>query len=250
MSGDAFGNALSPLVTPAHSPDPANWIPHRLLPWGSEIGTRVCSVVPAGFERYARVLHPAYRPPPDRMPIRWSDLAAQAGWIVHAETQWESIVDAFRKSGREPAWDKEPSLGRCPTEVMVPLRERLSEHTSTPEVIWYGMWVGFSDIAALLEGAPQFELPAREYALLEGPLAAAGDLITSPYPYPPPYPYPSGPSLWWPDDRSWCVATGIDFRWTYVGGTERCIRNLEIETRLEVLRTQPQHRGDINSDRP
>lgn len=37
---------------------------------------------------------------------------------------------------------------------------------------------------------------------------------------------PLTPSLWWPDDRTWCVATEIDFRWTYVGGSQVCINEI------------------------
>lgn len=242
MSRDIFGRALSPLVAPGRSPDPAKWIRNRLLPYGPT--TRVCSVVPSGFEAYARILHPAFGPPPDREPIRWSVAAELAGRELHAETQWESIEDAFRESGLETPWQQEPALGRCPSEVILPLRERLLEYSSTPDAVWYSMWVGFPDVLAVTKGAARFELPGREYAFLKGPLAAAGKIITSPYSV------RTGPSLWWPDDQTWCVATEIDFRWTYVGGTEQCIRSLELESRLEVMRTEPEHRGDIESDWP
>lgn len=241
---DMFGRSLSPLVSAAPSPDPANWIPNRLLSWGRGSGTRVCSVIPSGFAAYVRILHPAYGPPPDRTPIEWSTAAELAGWSVHAETQWESVVEAIRKSGRGEPWHEEPSLGWCPTEVMVPLQKILGDHTRTPDVIWFGMWVGFPDVQAVMARtkAPRFELPGREYFLVKGPIQVADRLITSPHWI------RIGPSLWWPEDRAWCVATEIDFRWTYVGASTECLEQLEGESTLEALRTQPEHRGDVGSD--
>jgi hypothetical protein len=78
--------------------------------------------------------------------------------------------------------------------------------------------------------------------LLIGPIAAAPHVIEGRYALIP------RPSLWWPDDRSWCVATEVDFCWTYVGGSASCIRDVEGDETLEVLRTAPEHRGDIESD--
>lgn len=244
MSSDVFGRRLAPSVTPAASHEAADWIGQRLLPWSRELGTRVCSVVPEGFEAYGRVLHPAYGLPPDYAPLQWSILAGMVSCTLHAETQWESIEDAFRDQAIDPPWQQEPTVGWCPPEVAVPLRERLSEHTSAPGAVWYAMWVGYPDVMAVMKRAAHFELPGRDYALFRGPLSAADSIIGSPHSI------RAGPSLWWPDDREWCVATEVDFRWTYVAGTEQCIRSIELENRLEVLRTQPYHRGDIESDWP
>jgi hypothetical protein len=241
---DVFDRSLSSLVSPAPSAHAADWIPNRLLPWGRGVGTRVCAVVPSGFASYARILHPAYGPPPDHYPITWSAVAEVAGWSVHAETQWESVVDAVHKSGRDEPWYEEPNLGWCPTEVMVPLRKILGEHTRTPDEVWFAMWGGFPDVQAVMAGgnAARFELPGREYFLVKGPIQVADRLITSPHWI------RIGPSLWWPEDRAWCVATEIDFRWTYVGASTECVEQLEGEPRLEALRTQPEHRGDYESD--
>jgi hypothetical protein len=42
-------------------------------------------------------------------------------------------------------------------------------------------------------------------------------------------------SCWWPEDRAWCVATEIDFTWTYVGGTRECIQQVIDDPELEAL---------------
>jgi hypothetical protein len=240
-----FGRSLLPLVSPAPSPEPANWIPDRLFAPGTGMETRVCAVVPVGFAAYVRVLHPAYGPSPEEIPIQWRTVAEMADCTVHPETQWDSIVEAIHKAGRELSW-QDPSLGRCPPEVLAPLRDILVHYTRTPDVVWFALWIGFTDVHSLIgrTTAPRIKLPGREYILLKGPLEAVGEIITSPYRD------RSSPSLWWPDDRSWCVATEIDFRWTYVGATADCVEAIERDGRIEVLRTQPHHRGDVESDWP
>jgi hypothetical protein len=44
-----------------------------------------------------------------------------------------------------------------------------------------------------------------------------------------------GPNLWWPDDRSWCVASEIDFPYTYVGGSSKLIEEILAHPLLEAL---------------
>jgi hypothetical protein len=233
--------ALSILVKPAASLEPAEWIRGQLLPWGTEVGTRVCGIVPLGFEAYVRIFHPAFGPPPERRIVRWKSVAEWSGCVVHPEMQWGPLSVPNPDSGPRP-WHEDPLFGWCTRELMVPLCERLAEHTASPESIWFAMWTGYADVNAVTRGMLSFRLPAREYVLLHGPLRAAGEVITGPVTQ-------SGPSIWWPDDRAWCVATEVDFRWTYVGGKIACIESLELEPRLEVLRTLPQHRGDLYSDR-
>jgi len=40
------------------------------------------------------------------------------------------------------------------------------------------------------------------------------------------WPHSHGPSLWWPDDRAWCVASEIDLDSIYIGGSADCIVRL------------------------
>jgi hypothetical protein len=242
MKRDAFGRRLSPLVRPALSAKEAAWLEGRLLPWGKEQGTRVCSVVPLGFETYSRILHPAFGPPPDRPPIRWVEIGERLLHTVGPETQWESLEELVKEAGSRSLWHEEPWMGRCPPEVLVPLSEHLQRYTETSSAIYYAMWVGFADVQSVIRKAPRFELPAREYALLTGPIAALPSIIESTSPY------ECSPSLAWPEDRAWCLATEVDFRWTYVGAAEECIQSLEADRRLEAIRTEPQHRGDLESD--
>jgi hypothetical protein len=62
--------------------------------------------------------------------------------------------------------------------------------------------------------------------LLHGPLAAIEGFYEI---------HRSPPSLWWPEDRAWCVGTDIDLMSTYVGGSKACIDAVLADDRLEGL---------------
>jgi hypothetical protein len=86
-------------------------------------------------------------------------------------------------------------------------------------------------------------LPDRDYILLSATIEAIGEGVLSGVVM-----AQVGPNLWWPDDQAWCVATEVDFLWTYVAGTKSCIKDLLSDSRVEALVTEPQHRGDYLSD--
>lgn len=90
----------------------------------------------------------------------------------------------------------------------------LASATASPDSCRMAVWNGWGDMPA----APEvIHLPGRDYVLLSGAVNAAAEPLwshggsTSHY---------QSPSLWWPDDRAWCVATEVDFAWTYVAGSE------------------------------
>jgi len=47
-------------------------------------------------------------------------------------------------------------------------------------------------------------------------------------------PWDQSASLWWPEDRAWCVATGLDLMASYVGGSEGCIADVVDNPALEA----------------
>jgi hypothetical protein len=49
------------------------------------------------------------------------------------------------------------------------------------------------------------------------------------------------PNIWWPADRAWCVASGIDLPWTYVGGPRGLIDAVLADNRIEALPAAPFH---------
>lgn len=92
-----------------------------------------------------------------------------------------------------------------------------------------------------LDDAPKVTIPHRAYYLFRGPLEAVPAFATAGTPW-------VAPNLWWPDDRSWCVATDIDLDSTYVGGTRECIDALLSGPALEVFPSQIDDRIDVGAD--
>ena len=68
----------------------ADWIRRRLAPWDGEYTITV--VVPAGFEAYARVLHPAESPDNGERLVRWADVAAWSGLPLRDNAQFHSVA--------------------------------------------------------------------------------------------------------------------------------------------------------------
>ncbi|MGA9774749.1 MAG: hypothetical protein WBU92_02395 [Candidatus Dormiibacterota bacterium] len=73
------------------------------------------------------------------------------------------------------------------------------------------------------------DLPGRSYLLYTGPIEQALAFALS---------QGQTPNLWWPADRSWCVASEIDLEWTYVGGSAELVAEIVSDTRLEALPAQ------------
>jgi hypothetical protein len=104
----------------------------------------------------------------------------------------------------------------------------LSGFTATPSECWFGVWEGYGGTPFQRGMVPLIAMPQRKMALLRGPLHAAGTAFSG-------WDWPDSASLWWPDDRAWCVATDIDLMSTYVGGSAECIDAVLGDTRLEAF---------------
>jgi hypothetical protein len=76
-------------------------------------------------------------------------------------------------------------------------------------------------------------MPSRSYALYCGGLDAARALWE--------LSWEQSPNLWWPDDRSWCVATEIDLTATYVGGSVAHVHDVLEDRRIDA---RPARLGD------
>lgn len=200
---------------------PADWIAPRLHPFNQDTG----SVIPEGFEAYCRVFHPL-----DGVG-RWSDLAARNGRIAHSQMQLHAI--SVSRGEGIPAFDGRMdgrvSWGSLPVTERAAVVEDLRTHTTTPDRCWFAAWEGWGglDDGGVTE---LVQLPGRGYLLASGAIDAATDSVLEP-------PFDQSLSLWWPDDLAWCVATEVDFAWTYVGGTGAAIDALLADARLEALPT-------------
>jgi len=98
------------------------------------------------------------------------------------------------------------------------------QFTEKPSECWFAVWDG-SGAPAYPRPVTTLPMPQRPMALFAGPLSA----VTTSF---------VGPSLdmahlWWPEDRSWCVATDIDLMSTYVAGSADCIAAVLENEQLE-----------------
>jgi hypothetical protein len=219
---------------------PAAWLHERLWTWGRE-GVRVGSVIPEGFAAYARVFHPIERERPDgtQERVRWSTVAAENGRTVHHEMQRHLIAAPPGATVSIEYGGRSLDEGTCAALAAV-----LARFTSKPESCCFGLWSGYG-MTDLLPPAPAFGSAfsrgtGREYLLLRGPLDAVSTFHLGLFFLP--------PNFWWPQDRAWCVATEIDFDWTYVGGSRELIDAVLGTDGLEALETTIDARGDAEGD--
>jgi hypothetical protein len=225
----------------APSAEPGAWILGRLAPFAAGRGTPVGGVIPGGFDAYARILHPARSGARGDDPVRWSEVAAWSGRAVHPEVQWEALIRPIGRTSAPPPWSSEPETGNCPPEVLTPLVDLLRQSTSSDRC-WAGVWHGWGGIGEAFPEIPLLKLPYRDHLLFsvssevlkKGIFEGAGAH--------------AGPAIWWPEDRTWCVVTEVDFRWTYVGGPHDCIERILSAEHLEALPSQLDHRADYLSD--
>ncbi|MGH2893115.1 MAG: hypothetical protein ACRDPM_07595 [Solirubrobacteraceae bacterium] len=218
----------------------AAWIGDRLSPFDSCV---VTSVVPSGFEAYARVLHPLDPSPPldpsarGQQLGRWVDVASWSGIELVPGIDFPDIaLPEHEPSGVEPWPGQVPQVGTLHPADADALAALLARHTSAPDRCWFCTWEGWGSV--VFDDGPRVELPNRNYALFLGSLAALPSLIDAQNDH--------SPNLWWPDDRAWCVAAEIDLAWTYVGGPAALISDVLANPRLEA---QPASPDDIHQQR-
>jgi hypothetical protein len=260
----------------------ADWVAEGI----GEFGSGVDALVPAGLDAYARILHPAWpsgevaTDDREHEPLPWAEVAKTTGGRMHPRVQFDALVGAERGKSR----DYEPDVGELPPALLSALCEVLAEHTQTPQRCWFCLWDGWGWIARspstavivtssaasgrtvdvppafpreIING-PRVSLPGRDYILFEGPLDAAkelgsrhGELLSAAYPeldFDPEDFEPQSPNLFWPQDRSWFVATEIDLDSTYVGGSQRLVKELLDDSRFESWPARLGDRIDAGAD--
>jgi hypothetical protein len=164
--------------------------------------------------------------------------------------QWHDIALPQWTPSSEPPWHGQgPSEGSPYVGDVDALVDNLADYTAGSERCFFCMWVGYlgGSIAVFTPlGAPPLSLPRqdppqhmvalphREYGLIEAPLSLATSLDS----------LSDGlhktANLWWPEDRAWCVASEIDHRWTYVGGSSELIAQILSDKRIETLPVTPE----------
>ena len=234
----------------------ADWIANVLHPFARNVG----SVMPDGYAGYARLFHPVRRAGNNR--VRWAQIAGQNERLVHREMQFH-LIDT--PAGTTPPTDRiysgDLSWGSLPRAELTHLVEVLVHATDTPLGCWFAVWDGYGQlhgnpaVARLSRGrvethagivpaevlaGPRVRLPGRDYLLLRGPVRSVVSLHDELG--------DQSPNLWWPADRAWCVATEIDFSWTYIGGSDDLINRVVLDPAFEALPSSIQDRFTIDSD--
>lgn len=246
--------ARQPLDMP-HQPDgielvqvdhSGNWFREWLGEWASrEEGRLVRSIIPTGFEAYARVFHPAQSQTADAgwERVRWSTVAAWNGKVVHPQMSFYRIANI--EPGSHPTWGHAPFYGDLPKEECRVLVSALKGFTSTPERCYFGLWHGYGFLDhRRFKKAPKLRIPSgEEYLVFRGPL----DSILSFYENIEGR-WGQPPNIWWPEDWAWCVATDIESLDTYLGGSESCIGQVLAHPDLEILPIAANVRVDYLGD--
>jgi hypothetical protein len=240
------------VLSAASDADAADWAAAGVRNFDGTVG----SVVPAVFDAYARVFHPASRHTgASEVEVRWAGVAAANGRVMHPAAEWGSLTGSWEWHEQPGLWDQPPRSGELPEASAMRLAAVLAKYTKSSECSYFALWDGWDTLGLLLsfsEGTPEnvqrrerqaaeeeiaawrelvqggaaFTLPNREMRLLRGPLAAI-DRFYEFYHHP--------PNLWWPEDRAWCVGTDVDLMSTYVGGSSASISAVLADDRLESL---------------
>jgi hypothetical protein len=231
--------------TPSDDVAAADWVRERLSAPRDNV---VTTIVPGGFAAYARILHPVQTPGFGAALVRWSEVSKWSGVAMNPQVQWHEIALPFVRPMAEPPW-----RGQGPAEGSLygPDAEALIEHlvraTDAADTCYLCIWDGYGGGVSYAAPAPQKSelprrrdqhasviMPFREYVLYERPLLDATSFEIGGR-------RPQTPNLWWPSDRSWCVASEIDCQWTYLGGSRALIDEVLADDRIESL---PASAGD------
>ena len=216
-----------------------DWVTASVRNFDGTVG----SIVPAGFGAYARVFHPASRRMgTGEVEVRWAEVAAANACVMHPAAEWGSLAGSWEACEQPGLWDQSPRTGELPEAPATRLAAVLAMHTTSPECSYFALWDGVDTLGLMFsfsEGTPEEVRDAsgrlsrkrsprgaswcraaqrsrldREMRLLRGPLAAIEEFYAF---------YRHPPSLWWPEDRAWCVGTDVDLMSTYVGGSSASI---------------------------
>jgi hypothetical protein len=188
--------------------------------------------------------------------VTWREIADSNLRVHHPQMQFGALVTRvgspaglYDRNPQPGLFDGWPKTGSLPLDLARALVGMLSDYTRTPERCWFAAWEGWGDpvfAVSRFSGSKHgpapplpvviprprtrtFKVPGRGYYIARGALASALETVYGVASH-----YQSA-SIWWPDDRAWCVATEVDFDWTYVGGSNECIAAVLGHPDLEAL---------------
>lgn len=224
----------------------------------------VALVVPDGFEAYVRLLHP---------------LQDGRRWSAVAPAYLGAGTEPYPYPFPEPVQNVEGDMGAAVVDALLPA---LTASTTTSQHCHYALWDGWGELhpgtsavayarhsgrspLASIRSRRQAGRLARAQRRSEAPLHSFVDAC-------PVQPWWGGrdmllfdgpieavttigrlgpleeelrrrsPQWWWPADKSWFVATEIDYPWSYVAGSDALIDSLMSDQGLETVRVRPSER--------
>ncbi len=252
-------------IRPDADPAEADW---WKTSWDGRTPPAVGFLIPADFEAYARVLHPAHDR--ERDAVRWATVAEECGTVLHPGAQWHRLAGGRDHDPRglapEPRrWPgNEPDVGRLPRPDFRALAEVLGRHTTTPDDSVVAFWDGYGCWPAAWRDLPLARTPGRDHVLFRRPVAQVEHLCadapavahalgethgalawssdgTVPSPTADELLEAGGaegwqsPTLWWPGDRAWASSNDTDLDSTLVAGSRALVDDLLADQRLEAL---------------
>lgn len=202
----------------------ASFLTERLTDFASS----VVSIVPEGYNTYLRILHPATKKGVPSHLMSWTEIGHGLEYEVNGSTQWETLVNLPHAS-KIMSEIEHPQEGTLPLNVAEALRNVLSLYSSTTnQACYYGVWIGFGCLTSEVTRGPLFEIPERQFHLLEGSLelltkSCSNDIYQS-------------VNLCWPTTNEWCIATEIDFNSTYIACDDKLAKLMLSNSELEIFR--------------
>lgn len=226
-----------------------DWLRERIgdRDWG-----RVGDVAGAGFEAYARILHPV---PAHRVDLAvtdrwgmhpvleeetlwpWSEVAGRQELTMHPLVQWNRLADIHDGIDFADGWRVgQTREGDFEAALLAGLVEHLQQATVTPEELVVGVWDGWGELDVAACAGPLLELPGRDYLLLT---ARSAELADETWPsrtgiWSKPMEDGPAPQLIWPADHAWVVASEIDWDSTIVAGSRELVDAVLADGRFEA----------------
>lgn len=218
---------------------------------------KVGCVLPNDYPAYARIFH---RINPGDRAIRWSQVCQASGATAHPLMQWHLICRGWADhSGIDPlsgrSSDVDPEQGNL-DPISVAALYAVLRRATVGSPTFHAFWVGWGGLhresvtvfdfvdrgrshapadadlpfpPSIVDG-PELRLPGREYLVFTGALDPSlferrtGSTF-----------WPQSPNLSWPADRSWCIATEVDFDSTLIGGSHDLIDAVLASADLEAM---------------
>ena len=132
------------------------WLLDRVGHWA-----RVGGVAGAGFEAYARILHPVpasredlsvadewgMHPVLEETRWPWTRVAQRQGLTMHPLVQWNRLADIHQGVDFDDGWRvHQTQEGYFDLDLLAALTEHLARATTTPEDLVAGIWNGWGEL--------------------------------------------------------------------------------------------------------